>query len=103
MPSHLEIADSYVKAANAKDVEACLALLTENAIMDSPMGPKKGKAEIRGLLNFLLRMMGDSIAAPTLIDGVPATQFNTPGGRARMTFHFEGELISQVKVQVGVK
>lgn len=101
MSADLELARAYVTTANAKDVDGCIAFFTDDAVMDSPMGPKKGKAEIRSTLNFLLRMAGDPIPAPGLVDGVPTTSFHTPGGKARMTFHFRGDQIEHLRVAVG--
>lgn len=101
MTDQLAIATAYVAAANAKDIDGCVDLLTEDAIMDSPMGPKKGKAAIRTMLGFLLKMSGTKMPEPEVQDGTPTTSFRTPGGPAKMTFIFEGDKISHIRVAIG--
>ena len=98
MSKHLEIATAYTTAVKDGRLDDAIATLQPDALMDSPMGQKKGHDKIKSALGILRRLGGD-LPPPVEEDGVVLTRFRTPMGKAMMTFIFKDDLISEIRVK----
>jgi hypothetical protein len=99
VPTQLETATAYVTAFVEKRFDDALAVLTEDVILDTPMGPKKGKASVKSALGILHKLGGAKLPLPFEENGVVKSNFRTPMGKAVMTFVFDGELIQHLSVK----
>ena len=102
MSTDLEVASSYVNALGDKNLDAALALLSEDAQMASPMGLKTGKAQIRGLLEMISNMPGGSPpSAPTIENNAIVSRAKSAMGTATITFTIDSGLIKHINVALG--
>ncbi len=95
-----EVVQEFVDAFHAKDFDRAVALMTEDAQLETPiMGTKKGHKKIRGMLRMIEKMGGGTLAAPEEHDGNIYTKANGPIGTMMLNFQFEGDKICYVAVQ----
>ncbi len=94
--------ESMLAALEAKDLDGALAYFTDDAVLESPMGPQQGKAKIRGMFDMMTKMPSGG-GAPTVVEenGVVIARGKGPMGPVTMTFDFAGDLISRQAVKMG--
>ncbi len=101
MSSLLEAARGYIEALNNKNIDGALAHLTDDAVMDTPMGQQKGKGEIQKMLNMMSQMGRDTqTPAPVERDGQVFAELQTPMGAGKLVFG-GAEKISTIKISIG--
>lgn len=102
MPTNLHAASSYVDAINAGDIEAALVHVAEDAEMVTPIGTKRGKVQIRGMLQMLAKLpAGEPMPPPTEESGEVVTRSRSPMGNARLTFQVADDLIRHIAIRLG--
>ncbi len=97
------IAREFFAAMAEKDMERALSYFTDDAVVESPMGPKHGKAEIGALLSMMANMPGGGGAPPEPVEenGQVLTRMTTPMGRMTIGFEFRDGKISRQTSKVG--
>ncbi len=95
-----EIAQKFVDAFVAKDLDGAVNMMTEDAQLETPiMGTKKGHKKIRNTLNMIVKMGGGNLSAPEENNGHVYTKANGPMGTMMLNFKFEGDKICYIAVQ----
>jgi ketosteroid isomerase-like protein len=102
MSNHLEIVNRFFAAVGAKNIDAAVECFAANAVVESPMGPQRGKEQIKSGLKMMASMPAP--AAPpqaALEDGKVVARLTTPMGAMKMIFEFEGDLIVKQSMKMG--
>ena len=98
----VEIAQKFIDAILAKDLDAAVDQMTEDAELETPMmGTKSGKKQIKGTLSMILKMGGGNLAAAEEKNGHVMTTTSGPMGRMLLGFTFKGDRIRSITVQRG--
>ena len=101
MTDKLQKAAEFFAALKTRNIDGALSCMTEDAIMATPMGKKKGHDQIRGMLGVIANMGGGDASEPEQ-DGETVTAVaKSPMGKVRLTFGFEGDLISEITAKLG--
>jgi len=95
--------EQWMEALRAKDLDAALALMSDEPVMDTPMGTKKGPAKVRGMLGVVANMGGANGAEPVREGDVVTAIGSSPMGKVKLTFDFAGEAIEKVTAKLGAK
>ena len=101
MSDKLATVKNYFTAMQAKDIDGALELMSEGIVLHSPMGKKTGKEKVRGMLNMIANMGGGPEAEPELDGDTVIGYGKSPMGKVKLTFLFDGDLISEVKTKIG--
>lgn len=102
--STLETVGAYVTAWNNRELENLMALFTENAVMSSPMGPQKGKAQIRSQSSMFLAMTAkNKMTDPYEENGAVRAKIKAPVGTVTLTFTVAGGLIDRIDAKMGLR
>jgi ketosteroid isomerase-like protein len=101
MSGKLDTVNGLFAAIAAKDIEKALSYFADDAVVESPMGPQRGKDQIRGGLKMIVSMpAGGAPALHEEADKVIGVG-NSPMGKMTMTFEFNGDLIAKQSVRMG--
>ncbi|MEH2609654.1 nuclear transport factor 2 family protein [Bradyrhizobium sp. AZCC 1693] len=98
--SRLIIATKLLEALAAKDLDGVMACVTETVTMDTPMGPKKGQAQTRGMFS-MVTAMGGKPSAPKIDSDAIHARVDSAMTKSVMTMHFTGDLVSHIVVTLG--
>ena len=104
MMSTIEIVKTYVNAWNAKEVDKIIGMFAEDAVMSSPMGPQKGKAQIRSSTSMFLAMTAkQTMTEPYEEAGVVHAKIKAPVGMVTLAFKVESGLIQRIDAKIGLR
>jgi alkylation response protein AidB-like acyl-CoA dehydrogenase len=98
--SDLAVAHRFVSAMIATDIDACQALMAENIVMDSPMGPREGPEDCADLLRQMSKMGATPMELPVRANGEIIAINHAPIGDVRLVFTVAGGKISGVGLRM---
>jgi ketosteroid isomerase-like protein len=100
--SDVEVIENFFAALHAKDVDKAIGYFAEDAVVESPMGPQKGKEQILKGLKMMSSMPApkDPIV-PEQVDGAVIAKTKSPMGTFTMTFLLSDGLITKQSVKMG--
>jgi ketosteroid isomerase-like protein len=102
MSTQLEVVNRFFAAVGAKNIDAAIECFAENAVVESPMGPQRGKNQIKSGLKMMASMPAPpSPPQAALEDGKVVARLATPMGAMKMIFEFDGELIAKQSMVMG--
>ncbi|RVT42332.1 nuclear transport factor 2 family protein [Sphingobium algorifonticola] len=99
----IEVVQQFFDAVSARNIDGALALFSDDAVVESPMGPQRGKAEIRRGLEMMIGMSGGG-QTPTLSEdaGKVIAQVQSPMGKISLGFTVnEDDLIAHQSFRMG--
>ncbi|MCG8443435.1 MAG: nuclear transport factor 2 family protein [Caulobacterales bacterium] len=101
MSDTVAIANAFIDAANAKQVERLVGYLHEDVVMDTVMGVQTGRDEARAGFETMLKMGGGAIDPAEMTDAGVKAHAQGPMGKMTMSFAFRDDQISALTVKQG--
>jgi ketosteroid isomerase-like protein len=84
----------------ASDVDACEAMMADDIVMDSPMGPREGPEECADLLRQMNKMGATPMELPVRDNGDIIAINHAPIGDVRLVFTVTSGKISGVGLRM---
>jgi len=98
----LLIAEKFFAALRAKDIDAALELMSEDAVMASPVGKKKGKDKCRGMLRVISNFGGGNATDMQMAGEDVTCITKSPMGKTRLTVAYNSsDQISEIQAKLG--
>lgn len=95
----LELATKFATAVRERDLGDAVDLLTEKAVMDTPMlGTITGRLKIRGTLSMITKMGGGNMKDPEEKNGAIFSTAAGPRGNMLIVFEFDDDKISKLDI-----
>ncbi|MBL0923318.1 MAG: nuclear transport factor 2 family protein [Sphingomonadaceae bacterium] len=92
----LRVAHRFVAAMIASDIDACQAMMADDIVMDSPMGPREGPNECAEMLRQMNQMGSTPMELPVRENGDIVAINHAPIGDIRLVFTVANGMVSAV-------
>lgn len=100
----LETVQKYVNAWNARELDSIVGMFTEDGLMTSPMGPQKGKVQIRSTTSMFLAMTSKHAMTDAYIeDDLVRAKIKAPVGMVNMVFTTKDNLIQRIDSKISLR